>query len=375
MMHLAIAEAKKGSGFVQINPLVGAVLESNGKVLAKGYHSRFGGPHAEAIALKKAVKKYSKQEIARANLYVTLEPCTRRGKTLPCLPSIKQSGIKNIFIGTLDPNPGEQGRSIRALRRIGCSVKVGIEQEECDYLIRTFRKWITTKKPFLLGKVGMSLDGKVTHPDEKRYITNTLARDRVHKLRQEFDAIMLGVNTVIRDDPELTTRLPGKRVSHPMKIILDSRLRVPSKSKALDYNTIVVCLEGVTMKRKRSVANTGATILELPPEEKRGKQLFEQMNMQVLMKELGRRKISSVVLEGGSYVFTTFINRQAIDEFYIFTAPQLFGATSLPFTYALQYTVSLQNMKVELIPASKGAEVGTADDADNLLVRGYAKYN
>lgn len=377
MMQLAIAQARLGAGHVQTNPMVGAVIAIGDKVLTKSYHARFGGPHAERRALDRAMKHYSKAQLKKATLYMTLEPCSRRGKTMPCVPLVMESGIGRIVIGTRDPNPGEQGNSIRMLRKAKRQVSIGVEQEACDYLIRTFRKWITTKQPFILGKVGMTLDSKLTR-SKSSYITNASSRARVHELRQEFDAILVGVNTILHDDPLLTTRLDAsltgqpKETSHPIKIILDSRLRTPASSKALDENTIVVCLEGAELRRKKAIARTRAEILEIPPIERRGQQLFEQMDMNVLLRELGRRQISSLLIEGGSYVFTTFINERAIDEFYLFIAPYLLGATSLPFTHALKYTVSLQPIEMEVMPAT-AAERKKGED-DNILMRGFTHY-
>lgn len=377
MMQLAIAQARLGAGHVQTNPMVGAVVAIGDTVITKSYHARFGGPHAERRAIAQAIKLCKPKQLKQATLYLTLEPCSKRGKTLPCLPLVIESGIGRIVIGTRDPNPMEQGNSIRALRRAKRQVVIGVEQTACDYLIRTFRKWITTKQPFVLAKVGMTLDSKLTRT-QSGYITNQAARQQVHELRQEFDAILVGVNTILHDNPLLSTRLDkshkglSKQISHPIKIILDSRLRTPASSQALDEHTIIVCLEGAELRRKKALARTRAEILEIPPIVRRGQQLFEQMDTTVLLRELGRRQISSVLIEGGSFVFTTFINERAIDEFYLFMAPHLFGATSLPFTHALKYTVSLHPVITEVMPAT--AQERKQGEDNNVLVHGFAYY-
>ncbi|MBI4408041.1 MAG: bifunctional diaminohydroxyphosphoribosylaminopyrimidine deaminase/5-amino-6-(5-phosphoribosylamino)uracil reductase RibD [Candidatus Kerfeldbacteria bacterium] len=362
-MQRAIQLARRGAGWVQSNPMVGSVfVDAAGTVLAESYHAKFGGAHAERRVLERVMQHYPKNQIRRGTLYITLEPCGHSGKTPPCLDLILQSGVQHVVIGSVDPNGLVNGKSIRRLRRAGVKVEVGVAQVECDYLIRAFRKWVITKQPFILAKVGMSLDGKITSSGAYHYITNDLALRRVHELRQELDVIMVGVNTIINDNPRLNTRLPGvKHIHHPLKVILDSRLRTPPHSKALDSNTLVACLESAPRHRMQAIARTGAEIFVVPPNRLRGKMLFEQLNMMALLAELGARGYTSILLEGGSYVFTTFINLQAIDEFHVFLAPYLFGASKLPFTYALQYDVSFPHPTFE--------QVG-----NNMLMRGYAKY-
>lgn len=356
-MRRAIQLARQGAGFVQSNPLVGAVLvDRTGRVVTESYHARFGGSHAERRLFEHA------RRCVGGTLYVTLEPCQHYGKTPPCLELILKSGIKRVVIGTLDPNPINHGKAVRALRRAGIQVEVGVAETDCAYLIRAFRKWITTQQPYVLAKVGMSVDGKITTSGAYHYITNALALRRVHELRQEMDILMVGVNTVIQDNPRLNTRLPRHRIHHPMKVILDSRLRTPPHSKALDEHTIIVCLESAAYHRKKALAKTGAEIMIVPPHRQRGKMLFEQLNMAVVLAELGARGYTSILLEGGSYMFTTFINQQAIDEFYLFLAPCIFGAAKLPFTYALHYDVQLDQPVFEQL-------------GNNILMRGYATYH
>lgn len=360
-MQRAIQLARRGVGFVESNPMVGAVLVQRGKIIGESYHARFGGAHAERRVLLRAMRRYSPATLKTTTLYCTLEPCNHQGKTPPCLDVILKSGVGTVVIGTPDPNPRVYSQSIKRLQRAGRKVIVGPAETDCRYLIRTFAKFITTGLPYILAKVGMSADGKITPGPGRKYITNLSSLARVHELRQEFSGIMVGANTILHDDPKLDTRLPRRQLHHPVKIILDSRLRTAPQSRALDEHTIIACLPQDSDRRKRQLAKTGAEIIEIPPSNISGKQLFDQMSITTLLEELGQRNISSVLLEGGSYLFTTFINRQAIDEFYIFIAPELYGATHLPFTYALKYTVTLKDPHFETLD-------------DNLLLRGYASY-
>lgn len=360
-MRRAIQLARRGAGFVESNPMVGAVLVRNGKIIGESYHARFGGAHAERRVLQQALRHYGPAALKSATLYITLEPCNHYGKTPPCLDLVLESGVGTVVLGVADPNPAVYGQSIKRLRKAGRTVILGVAEVECQYLIRAFAKFITTGRPYILAKVGMSADGKITPGTTRKYITNMASLARVHELRQEFAGIMVGVNTVIQDNPRLDTRLARKQVHHPVKIILDSRLRTPPSSRALGEHTIIACLPQESDRKKRQLAKTGAEIIEIPPSNISSKQLFDQMSITTLLEELGRRNISSVLLEGGSFLFTTFINRQAIDEFYIFIAPELYGATHLPFTYALKYTVTLEDPQFETLD-------------NNMLLRGYASY-
>lgn len=364
-MLQAIALAKQGAGWVSPNPMVGAVIVYRGKVIARGYHQRLGGPHAERRALQVAQRNYSAAVLRQSTLYLTLSPCWRTGKkTPPCTPEIIASGIKRVVVGSVDPHPQERLRGIRAMRNAGITVLVGVAQAETDYLIRTFRKWVTTGLPFVLAKVGMTIDGRIATLPGQYYITNELSLYRVHAMRQEFDAMIVGVNTILRDNPRLTTRLvkQRQRIHHPLKIIMDSHLRSPLHSAAIDDRTILICREDAATNRKAAFAKRGAEILEVPIDVSSDRLLTGYMDIDYVLRALGDRGITSVIVEGGANIFTTFINKQAIDEFYFFIAPQLYGGTRLPFAYALDHTVELQAVQFEPL-------------GDNILIRGYAKYH
>lgn len=350
-LRQAIQLARRGAGWVQTNPMVGAVLVYRGKVIATGYHAKFGESHAERRLLQTAQKKYPKTVLQQATLYLTLEPCTNKHKkTPPCLPLVLQSGIKNIVIGSVDPNPTERGKSIRVLKRHGITVTVGVMQTECDYLIRTFRKWITTQQPFVLAKTAVSLDGKITAPG-KQYLSNAAVLERVHQLRQEFSAIAVGVNTIIQDNPRLTTRLTNrkKRLHQPVKIILDHHLHTPATSRAVDERTIIFCGTNISARAQRRLQQRGASVVPVD-------------TIHEVLQELARRQLPSVLVEGGAGVLTSFINQRAIDEFYFFYTPQIYGETQLAYCGKLVNNVTLSAPTTELFD-------------DNILIRGYANYH
>lgn len=359
----AIQLARRGAGWVQTNPMVGAVLVYRGKVIATGYHAKFGGLHAERRLLNIAQKKYSKTILRQSTLYATLEPCSNEDKkTPPCLPLVLRSGIKQIVIGSTDPNPKESGRSIRQLKRHGIQVITGVAQVECDYLIRTFRKWITTQQPFVLAKTAVSLDGKITAPgpprqDEtsclveagKQYLSNPAALRRVHELRQEFSAIAVGANTIIQDNPRLTTRLSSrKKIHQPVKVIFDHHLTIPWGHPVLDDNTIIFCGPNTSIKMHRRLQDRGVTVLAVT-------------TIQQALAELAQRQLSSLLVEGGAGLLTSFMNQRAIDEFYFLYTPQIYGETQLAYCGKLVNSVTLSAPTTEILD-------------DNILIRGYANY-
>lgn len=350
VMRMAIQQARRGAGFVRTNPMVGAVLVYQGKVIASSYHAKFGEAHAERRALETALKKYSATVVKNSTLYVTLEPCSaNHKKTPPCLPLILKSGIKQVFIGSVDPNPKESGRSGKQLRKHGVQVIVGVAQAECDYLIRTFRKWITTHQPYVLAKTALSLDGKITAPG-KQYLSNATALRRVHELRQEFSAIAVGVNTIIHDNPRLTTRLPKqKKLHHPVKVIFDHALRTPQSSRALDERTIIFCGVQSQQSARRRLEQRGAVVVPI-------------QDVREALLVLAERQLPSLLVEGGAGLLTSFINARAIDELYLLYTLQIFGAKQLAYCDKLDYSVTLS------APSTEQLE-------DNIVLHGYAKYS
>ncbi|MBP1718768.1 MAG: riboflavin biosynthesis protein RibD [Deltaproteobacteria bacterium] len=238
-MRLALRLARRGAGATSPNPMVGAVVVRGNRIVGRGYHRQAGEPHAEVLALRSAGEK------ARgATLYVTLEPCNHFGKTPPCTEAVLKAGIRKVVVGMKDPNPLVSGRGIRRLRRAGIQVEVGEFGEACRELNAAFCKYITSRRPFVILKGALTLDGKIATPSgDSRWITGPESRQEVHRLRQAVDAVMVGIGTVLKDDPLLNVRLSRTRPKHqPLRIVVDSRLRVPLNSRLVDI--LSVLLEG-----------------------------------------------------------------------------------------------------------------------------------
>lgn len=316
-MERAIELAWKGCGFVNPNPMVGAVIVKDGAIIGEGYHERYGGLHAERNALKNCTVSPR-----GAVLYVTLEPCCHYGKTPPCTEAILESGISKVVVGTQDPNPRMAGKSIRLLREKGISVDVGLMEDKCRELIRPFSKFIRTGVPYVLMKYAMTMDGKISaHTGNAKWITDKEARLHAQRQRLRCSAIMVGVNTVIEDDPLLTCRLENGR--DPVRVICDTRLRTPLSSKivrsARETQTILAAVSPEA-ERRRLYEEQGVKILELP--EKDG-----HVDLRALMSRLGREGIDSILLEGGSTLNWSAVRQGIVDEVHTYIAPKLLGGT------------------------------------------------
>ena len=253
-MRRALSLAEKGAGKTSPNPLVGAVIEKNGKIVGEGYHKKAGLPHAEIEALRKAGK------LAKgARMFVNLEPCCHYGKTPPCTDAIRASGIRQVVIGMRDPNPLVRGKGVRWLKKNGIEVIAGVLQKECKQINEIFFKYIRTQIPFVILKAAVSLDGKIaTRLGESKWITGVPARRRVHELRQKIDAIMVGAGTVVKDDPLLTVRLSGRKSNQPVRVILDNENAVPITAKVfqngLKQKVIYVTTPRLTRAREKKAA-------------------------------------------------------------------------------------------------------------------------
>lgn len=314
----ALKLAKKGKGYVSPNPLVGAVLVKNGRVIGEGYHKRFGGLHAEVEALKSAT-----EEVKGATLYVTLEPCAHFGKQPPCVHSILEAGVQRVVIGTKDPNPLVNGKGIRFLKDHGINVTVGVKQKACQKLNEAYFKFITTRLPFTTVKIAQTLDAKIaTLTGQSRWITSEAARKQVHILRHEHDAILVGIETVLKDNPALTVRL--LEGVNPKRFVLDSYLRIPLDCQLLSDSevrkTIVVTLREASKEKIEQIQSRGAEVWQLPAGED-GKIALPE-----LWKKMGEGEIASLLIEGGSQVFTSVIKEKLVDRVIIFVAPKLLGA-------------------------------------------------
>ena len=312
MMKLALRLARKGEGKVSPNPMVGAVIVNNCKIVGSGYHQKFGEPHAEINALNQAGKK-AKGGI----LYLNLEPHSFYGKTPPCTDSIIKAGIKEVFCSMLDPNPKVNGKGIKRLRDEGIKVNLGLLEDEARRLNEVYLKYMTTRMPFVILKVAQSLDGKIATPTgDSKWITSEDARDYVHRLRVKVDAVLVGSNTISKDDPELT--IHKQRGENPWRIILTAKGDVPPDYRIIrnnkDRKTIIV-----TSKLTPSLKGCGAEIWEIRKNRSGGIDLPE------FLKKAGQQGVASILVEGGKEIFTSFLKERLVDKFYYFLSPKIIG--------------------------------------------------
>lgn len=352
-MRAAIALAQKGTFWVSPNPKVGAVIVKNNKVIGKGYHHKFGQDHAEIDALKDAWK--ASRSVDGATMFVTLEPCIHVNKKLPpCVPAIIESGIKHVVIAIKDPNPNVKGRGILALIKAGLSVRVGLMEKEAKDLNPHFIKLMTTDIPFVAMKIAASLDGKIaTKSGDSKWITSEKSRDTVKSLRDNFDAILVGINTVLNDNPTLA----GKH-KEPVRIILDSRLRTPDNYNVLrNKNVIIATTEHAPDYRIKNMQANGFHV----------KNFGKKINILSLLRYLGKRNISSVFVEGGSKVFGSFIDSKLVDYLYWFVAPKIIGGLKSKLAISGNGVQSIKNAPMILDPQYKNID-------SDLLIEGHLKY-
>lgn len=323
-MKRALELAARGRGRTSPNPMVGAVVVKEDRIIGEGWHQRAGGPHAEVFALEEA------GEAARgAALYVTLEPCSIFGRTPPCAPAVIRSGITRVIIASRDPNPRVDGQGSAALRQAGLVVEEGLLEEEARSLNEVYHKYITTGRPFVLVKVAMSLDGAVAaQSGDARWISGAESRARTHQLRAEYDAILTGSGTVAADDPLLTARSQDPEARQPLRIILDSRGSISATARLVttagEFPTLLVTTEQAPPEKIELLKRAGLEALVL--ESRQGR-----IPLPELLSELGRRKITGVLVEGGPTLVTAFINEGLFDKLVFFMAPKLLGADARPF--------------------------------------------
>lgn len=320
-MKRAIELAKQGAGWTAPNPLVGAVVVKNGRVIGEGYHRKYGELHAERNALAAC-----SEDPAGATLYVTLEPCCHYGKTPPCTEIIIEKKIAKVVIGSRDPNPKVAGKGARILREHGIEVLEDYMREACDALNPVFFHYITTKTPYVVLKFAMTLDGKIaTRTGASKWITGEAARNHVHQLRGRYAGILAGIGTVLADDPMLNCRIDGAH--QPLRIILDSHLRIPMGSRlvrsAKEYPLLIVCNESTRDReegasRIQKLEEAGAKVWTLP--EKNG-----HPDLNALMQRLGEEKIDSVLIEGGGTVNEAALKAHIVHHVYAYIAPKIFG--------------------------------------------------
>lgn len=317
-MTQALLLAQKALGHVASDPLVGAVIVKDGKVIGEGYHHRFGSDHAERDALKNCTSSPK-----GATLYVTLEPCCHYGKNPPCTEAIIESGIKKVVVGTLDKNPLVAGHGVEVLRKHGIEVEIGVLEEECKKLIRFFTKFITTDLPFVIMKYAMTFDGKIaTHTGDSRWISNEISRREVHELRAQVDAIMVGINTVLEDDPLLTCRI--REGVDPIRIICDTHLKTPLTAKVVLTAKKVPTYIATSMndeQKLKAYRDKGCHVLNVSKKEGR-------LDLNELLEKLGQKKITSLLLEGGSMLNWGALDAKIVDEVHTYIAPKLLGGVA-----------------------------------------------
>ena len=314
-MKLAVELAKKGAGYVNPNPMVGAVIVKNDKIIGQGYHEYFGGLHAEKNALKNC-----RESPVGATLYVTLEPCCHYGKTPPCTEAIIKSGITRVVIGTLDCNPLVSGKGVKILRENYIQVDIGCLKNECNHLTRIFQKYITTNRPFVLMKYAMTMDGKIaTYTNNSKWISGVKAREQVHQLRHLVSAIMVGVDTVIQDNPLLTCRLENGR--NPIRIICDTNLRTPLTSQIVETAKSVKTYIATACNEKERMDIYRKYGCKFIPVKKKD----NHIDLTELMNCLGQMQIDSLLLEGGSTLNWGALKQQIVDEIQVYLAPKIFG--------------------------------------------------
>jgi len=322
-LGLALALAARGAGQTTPNPMVGAVLVRDGRVVGQGYHTRAGAPHAEAVALAQAGRR------ARgAVLYVNLEPCCHFGRTPPCVDALIGAGVREVVASMRDPDPRVRGRGFRALRAAGVRVRTGPLVGAARRLNREFVRRTAAGRPFVTLKAGMSLDGRIaTRSGESKWITSARARAAGRVLRSEHDAVLVGVNTVLRDDPRLTARSGRKRreadsaFARPVRVVLDARLRTPPRARLLSNGgppVIVMTLHGASAARRRRLEEKGALVIEAPGQNGR-------IAVGSALRELSRRGIASVLVEGGSEVLGSLLDARLADRIVLFVAGSLLG--------------------------------------------------
>jgi diaminohydroxyphosphoribosylaminopyrimidine deaminase/5-amino-6-(5-phosphoribosylamino)uracil reductase len=317
-MRMALELAAKGAGYVSPNPMVGAVVVKEGRVVGQGYHQALGGPHAEVNAIDDAG-----EQVREATLFVTLEPCNHHGRTPPCTRKILNAGIRRAVVAMADPNPNVTGGGNAFLKSQGIQVICGVCEEEATRLNESFIKYMRTHHPFVVLKMAATLDGRIaTRTGDARWVTGPEARGLVHQLRHAMDAIMVGVGTVMADDPELTTRLDKGRGVDPVRIVLDTHLSMSSGARMLNQlssaETIIVCGPNAAEANKMRLKDKGACVMEVPL-------VHGRIDLPILMERLGHRGLTSVLVEGGSMVAGAALKAGVVDKVLFFYAPKILG--------------------------------------------------
>lgn len=360
-MQMALELAARGRGLTSPNPMVGAVVVNEQTVVGQGYHQAAGGPHAEVHAIDAAGEK------ARgATLYVNLEPCNHTGRTPPCTLKIIAAGIRRVVIGMRDPNPGVAGGGAEFLERHGIEVRQGVCAPEAEALNEVFIKFIQTGRPFVIAKCAATLDGRIaTRTGDSRWVTGEDARAFVHELRQSVDAIMVGVGTIAADDPHLTTRRAAGASRDPVRVVLDTHARIPVSARVIRHaspaDTLVVTGPGMDADAKRRIARRGVQVIEAAVREGR-------IDLELLMRQLGDRGLTSVLIEGGSRVLASAFRDGVVDKACFFFAPLITGGDDgIPVCRGKG--VDRMRESIRLV------RITTRRFGDDILIEGYVPNN
>lgn len=345
-MQRALEEAARGLGRTRPNPMVGCVVARGDEVLGVGHHARAGSAHAEVVALRRV-----RDKARGADLYVTLEPCAHQGRTAPCTEAIIKAGIQRVFIGARDPNPIVNGKGLRELRKAGIHVHLGLAADACRRLNEAYAHFISNRTPFVVAKFAQSLDGKVaTKSGESQWITCTHSRKAGHRLRNSVDAVIVGVGTVLADDPQLTCRSRGGR--DPIRIVVDTQARTPTSARCVALartgkaQTWVVVGPNAPPRRCAALQKAGVEVL-------RCRQSAGRVDLCHLMAELGDRELLSVLVEGGPALMGSFVGRSLVNKVHAFVAPMIVGGSQAkgtvgdPGVATLAEALRLQDVTVE----------------------------
>lgn len=345
-MSMALQLAKGAMGQTSPNPMVGAIVVKDQAIVGMGAHLKAGEAHAEVHAIRMAGEKAK-----GATIYVTLEPCSHYGKTPPCVEAILEAGISRVVVAVLDPNPLVAGNGVRRLAEAGVQVRVGVLEEEARRLNEVFFHYITTRRPFVTVKTASTLDGKIaTQTGSSRWITGEAAREEVHRLRRQHDAILVGVNTVIADNPALTTRSEGQELKkQPIRLILDSTLRIPLDARVITDDlapTWIITTRRASADKSAMLQERGITVVNLED---------ERIDIPPMLDRLGELGITSVLVEGGSEVNGAFLQAQAIQKTISYFAMKLVGGAHAPTSYGgpgleqMADAVMLGNVEIERV--------------------------
>lgn len=359
IMARALELAENGRGRTSPNPVVGAVIVKDGKIIGEGFHEKYGGPHAEINAFRNA--EQNGYDVSGAEMYVTLEPCAHYGKTPPCAEAIVNKNIKKVYIGASDPNALVAGKGIEILKKAGIEVEHGLLEKECIKINEIFFKYILEKKPFVVWKSAMTIDGKIaSYTGDSKWISCERSRNIVQIMRNSLTGIMVGVNTVIEDNPKLTVRLEGGR--NPIRIVVDSRLRTPLDSNVINEEgeCIIATVKGADLKRKAELENAGAKVIFTPEDS------FGRVDLKYLMGALGEMGIDSILLEGGGELNFSALEAEIIDKAIMFIAPKIIGGKTAKTPVGgrgfekIDNSIILNNMEVSRIE-------------NDILIQGYIR--